>query len=192
MSTIPTVLIQESTTLDMNRILDNSSLKEGKFRTVETSAVTLTSPSRAVSSPNIINTSASSSASSNSIGSLGGTGSITSDESVASPFHVKRSEARGCSDIFAGSTPEIHRTGWDLFGRVEDGVDEPTRRLAGLKLKYRYPVPHNVRNGSTYSGVVMTRQWSSEAPLQKWKKRFMIVKENKAYLLKSEGVRALF
>ncbi|KAI8611351.1 hypothetical protein BC830DRAFT_1141529 [Chytriomyces sp. MP71] len=194
METIPTVLIQDSAALDMNTIQDNSLCTEGKFREVESSAVTLTSASRAASAPNIIHASAIASASSNLISksteSVASSGSGVSVETVTSLFSVKRSsESKGSSDIFAGSTPEIHRTGWDFFGRVEDGEDEPMRRLAGLKLKYRYPVPSNVRDGATYSGIIMTRQWSSAAPLQKWKKRFMIVKENKAYLLKGEGDR---
>ncbi|KAJ3242965.1 hypothetical protein HDU77_010615 [Chytriomyces hyalinus] len=79
-----------------------------------------------------------------------------------------------------------HRTGWDLYGMVEDKEDSPTRKFAGLKLKYRYPVPPDVRDGHTYSGYVVVRQWSTAGVRQKWKTRWMIIKENKAFLLKSE------
>ncbi|KAI9345589.1 hypothetical protein BDR26DRAFT_856308 [Obelidium mucronatum] len=86
-------------------------------------------------------------------------------------------------EIFV-SQPVLHRTGWDLHGKVEDEEDSPMRKLAGLKFKYRYPIPNDL-NVNQHSGFMIVRQWSLAAIEMKWKKRFIIIKDNKAYVLKS-------
>ncbi|ORY50860.1 hypothetical protein BCR33DRAFT_712832 [Rhizoclosmatium globosum] len=109
-----------------------------------------------------------------------------SAESVASSTASISSvgkKSRAESDLFT-TQPVLHRTGWDLYGKVEDQQDSPTRKLAGLKLKYRYPIPADL-NINQYSGFIIVRQWSLAASEMKWKKRFVIIKDNKAFLLKT-------
>ncbi|KAJ3065311.1 hypothetical protein HDU98_011320 [Podochytrium sp. JEL0797] len=90
------------------------------------------------------------------------------------------------TDIFSVSQPVLHRTGWDIHGKVEDEEDSPTRKLAGLKLKYRYPIPNDLLRVNQYSGVLIVRPSSFAAAEMKWKRRWIVIKDNKAYMLKEK------
>ncbi|KAJ3012666.1 UNVERIFIED_CONTAM: hypothetical protein HDU68_001080 [Siphonaria sp. JEL0065] len=102
---------------------------------------------------------------------------------VSSTASLMSQKSSGKLDEIFVSQPMLHRTGWDLYGKVEDEEDSPMRKLAGLKLKYRYPIPVDL-NSNQHSGFVVVRQWSLAAVEMKWKKRFTVIKDNKAYLLK--------
>ncbi|KAJ3347802.1 hypothetical protein HDU83_001805 [Entophlyctis luteolus] len=89
-------------------------------------------------------------------------------------------------DFWKSSQTILHRTGWDPSGRVEDIEDEPSRMIAGLKLKYRYPIPLDLLQSHQYAGYLVVRQWLPNASVEvKWKEKFVAIKDNKAYLLKN-------
>ncbi|KAJ3326701.1 hypothetical protein HDU76_012717 [Blyttiomyces sp. JEL0837] len=85
------------------------------------------------------------------------------------------------------------RKGWGVEGDVEDPTDAPSERLVGFKFKLRYPVPPAVKKAHDFSGhVVVSREEieGSETAERKWKRRWMVVKNNKLYLLKKPSDHA--
>ncbi|KAI9325387.1 hypothetical protein DFJ73DRAFT_869881 [Zopfochytrium polystomum] len=128
---------------------------------------------------------------------MGSGSTLAGSQVIASPLDeggVGSSDAakKGALRRMSEPMPEIpKRRGWSSNGLPEDLEDEPMLRWVGLNMKWRYPVPYDAEHSYSCAGLVTAcqRPVALSAVVIKWKKRWMIVKDNKAYLLKKPNSR---
>ncbi|KAJ3191279.1 hypothetical protein HK101_007908 [Irineochytrium annulatum] len=81
-------------------------------------------------------------------------------------------------------TVNNRRQGWRLDTDLNSGDEATLRRRAGMK--NRYMLPDHVQEDATCSGSVLTcrKPLHGDMRLSKWKKRWILIKDNKAYFIK--------
>ncbi|KAJ3116535.1 hypothetical protein HDU96_009423 [Phlyctochytrium bullatum] len=80
----------------------------------------------------------------------------------------------------------LQRSTWTETGQQDDPVSQPTMKRIGLKLKQRYLVPNDLDSTFAYSGfaTVCHKPLLGDAPASKWKRRYIVVKDNKVYFMR--------
>ncbi|KAJ3098692.1 hypothetical protein HDU96_010983 [Phlyctochytrium bullatum] len=91
---------------------------------------------------------------------------------------------------------DVQRSGWTENGQLDDPVSQPTMKRIGLKLKQRYLLPDDLDRAHAYSGyaTVCHKPLLGNAPPSKWKRRWIVVKDNKVYFMRKpkENVAVFF